>query len=78
MLPDINPNEEFDISDCVRADNSDKTFTAMQVKVSSKDMESCYYNLDFYFVSILNKGSDQGEEVCFLTYASMIRVKPKK
>lgn len=105
-LPDINPNEEFDISDYVRVDNSDKTFTAMQVKISSKDMESCYYNLDFYFVNIpdeelydyienqlefdwdredifilfpiLNKGSDQGEEVYFLTYASMIRVKPKK
>ena len=51
-LPDINPNEVFAISDYVRVDNSDKTFTAMQVKISSKDMESHYYNLDFYFVNI--------------------------
>ncbi|MDO4333962.1 MAG: hypothetical protein Q4C58_14940 [Eubacteriales bacterium] len=51
-LPDINPNEAFDISDYVRVDNSDKTFTKMQVKISSKDMESCYYNLDFYFANI--------------------------
>lgn len=105
-LPDINPNEAFDISDYVRVDNSDKTYTAMQVKIGSKDMESCYYNLDFYFANIpdeelydyienqleidwdkedifillpeLNKGSDQGEEVYFLTHASMVRVKPKK
>lgn len=51
-IPDINPNESYTISDYVRVDNSDKTFTAMQVKISSKDMESCYYNLDFYFVNI--------------------------
>ena len=24
----------------------------MQIKISSKDMESCYYNLDFYFVNV--------------------------
>lgn len=105
-LPDINPNEAFNISDYVMVDNSDKTYTAMQVRISSKDMESCYYNLDFYFANIpdeelydyienqleidwdkedifillpeLNKGSDQGEEVYFLTHASMVRVKPKK
>lgn len=105
-LPDINPNEVFDISDYVRVDNSDKTFTAMQVKISSKDMESHYYNLDFYFANIpdeelyeyignqleidwdredvfilfpvLNKGSDQGEGVAFLTHAAMVRVKPKE
>lgn len=105
-LPDINPNEEFGISDYVRVDNSDKTFTAMQVRISSKDMESCYYNLDFYFADIpdqelydyienqlqldldkedifilfpvLNKRSDQDEEVIFLTHAAMLRVKPKK
>lgn len=105
-LPDINPNEAFELSDYVRVDNSDKTFTAMQVKISSKDMESCYYNLHFYFVNIpdeelydyiekqltidwdredifilfpiLNKERNQGEEVYFLTHASMLRVKPKK
>ena len=71
----------------------------MQVKISSKDMESHYYNLDFYFVNIpdeelydyienqleidwdredifillpvLNKGSDQGEKVYFLTRVTM-------
>lgn len=51
-LPDINPNETFDVSDYVRVDNSDNAFTEMQVKISSKDMDSCYYNLDFYFIDI--------------------------
>ena len=105
-LPDINPNEAFEISDYVRVDNSDKTFTAMQIKIGSKDMESCCYNLDFYFANIpdeelydyiknylridwdkedifillpiLNKESNQDEEVIFLTHATMLRVKPKK
>lgn len=27
----------------------------MQVRVGSKDMKSCYYNLDFYFANILDE-----------------------